>query len=238
MTATPPAVAAPTAPAHPTHLFIARCTCAALALAVLIALVWMIAAGPRAMPGGPYAAFLALHVAVAVLFAFLAAYRPGAAHAETFTTVAVTATAILAATLATLLLRDDAAPRALTAFRAADLILTIAAAVLFALIRSRTATHAVLLQTSHRGIALALWIILAKLILTAWGRPLTWLGHLLPASFILLAVAALAALAVSYTSRDEPADPATFTEARHLTRTSAALLAATLVWMLCAALFH
>jgi len=126
----------------------------------------------------------------------------------------------------------------LTVFRAAALALTIAAAILFAFIRSRTATHAVLLQAAHRGIALSIWIILAKLILAAWGRPLTWLGHLLPASFVVLAVAAVAALAVCYTSRDEPAAAATFTEARHLTRTSAALLAGTFVWMLCAALFH
>lgn len=239
MTATPPAVAyyAPTRPAHPTQIFVARCTCAALALTVLIALVWMIAAGPRAMPGGLYAAFLAIHVLITVLLAFLAAYRPGATHVDAFTAAALAATATLAVILATLVLRDDGAPRALTVFRAAALVLTIAAAILFAFIRSRTATHAVLLQASHRGIAFAIWIILAKLILTAWGRPLTWLGHLLPASFVLLAVAAVAALAVCYTSRDEPA-AATFTEARHLTRTSAALLAATLVWMLGAALFH
>jgi hypothetical protein len=240
MTSTPPAAQVPyftPNPAHPTHLFVARCACAALALTAVIALCWMIAAGPRDMSGGAYAAFLALHVVVTVLCAFLAAYRPGAAHAEVFTAVALGATALLAATLATLLLRADGAPRALTVFRSAALILTIAAAVLFALIRSRTATHAFLLQASHRGIALALWILIAKLILTAWGRPLTWLRHLMPAAFVLLAVAALTALVVCYTSRDEP-DPSTFAEARHLTKTSAILLGGTLVWMLCAALFY
>lgn len=239
MTSTPPTVAeyAPIAPAHPTQIFVARCTCAALGLTVLAALCWMIAAGPRAMSGGPYAAFLAIHVAAAVLFAFLAAYRPGAAHADAFTAVALAATAVPAAALALLLLRDDGVPHTLTVFRAAALVLTVAAAVLFASIRNRAATQAVLLQASHRGIALAIWIILAKLILTTWGRPLTWLGHLLPASFVILAATAVTALAVCYISRDEP-DAATFTEARHLTRTSAVLLAGTLVWMLGAALVH
>ena len=240
MTSTPPAAQVPyftPNPAHPTHIFVARCACAALALTVVIALCWMIAAGPRDMSGGAYAAFLALQVLITVLFAFLAAYRPGAAHAHIFTAVALAATALCAATLATLLLRADGAPRALTAFRAAALALTVAAVVLFALIRNRPATHAVLLQASHRAIALALWVLIAKLILTAWGRPLTWLRHLMPAAFVLLAVAALVALVVCYTSRDEP-DPATFTEARHLAKVSAALLGGTLVWMLGAALFH
>jgi len=241
MTSTPPTVAeyAPIAPAQPTQIFVARCTCAALALTVLIALCWMIAAGPRAMSGGPYAAFLALHVAVTTLFVFLAATRPRPAHADAFTTVALSATVVCAATLATLLLRADDTPRALVVYRAAALTLTVAAAIIFALLRSRNATQALLLQASHRAIALALWILIAKLVLTAWGRPLTWLKHLMPAAFVLLAVAALAALAVCYTSRDDDAaDPTTFTEARHLTRTAAALLGGTLLWMLASALFH
>jgi hypothetical protein len=195
----------------------------------------MIAAGPRAMPGGPYAAFLALQVAVAVLLGFLAAYRPGAAHVRAFATAAFAAAAVLAATLATLALRGDGVPGPLTVLRAAALALSVAAAVVFALVRSRPATHAVLLQLSHRAIALAIWVLIARLILTAWGRPLTWVRHLLPAAFVLLAIAALSALAALYTSRDEP-DIAPFAEARHLTKVSAAFLAVTFGWLLLAAL--
>lgn len=225
------------APAHPTLVFVARCACAVLSLTTLLLLCGMIAAGARAMSGGAYAAFLALQVALAVLLAFCAAYRPTAAHVAVFAAVALTSAAVLAATLLILILRDDAVPRALTVFRTSGIGLSVAASVLFALLRSRPATHAVLLQTAHRAIALALWLLIAKVILTAWGRPLTWVKHLLPAAFVLSAVAALAALTVLYTSRDEP-DVTPFAEARHLTKVSAVLLAATLVWMLLAALLH
>jgi hypothetical protein len=228
---------APTTPPRPTLVFAARCACATLSLAALLLLCGMIAAGARGMSGGAYAAFLALQVALAVLLAFCAAFRPAATHVRVLAGVALTATAVLAATLLTLACRDDGVPRALTLFRASALALSVAAAILFALLRNRSATHAVLLQTAHRAIALALWLLIAKVILTAWGRPLTWVSHLLPGAFSLCAVAACSALAVLYTSRDEP-DPAPFAEARHVTKVSAALLAATFAWMLGAALLH
>jgi hypothetical protein len=135
-----------------------------------------------------------------------------------------------------LILTGAGAHGSLTLIRTLTLVMAVAAVTVVSLIRNRSATHAVLLQAAHRAIALAIWALIAKLILTAWGRPLTWVGHLLPATFGLLAIAALSALGVLYTSRDQP-DPADFTESRHLTKVAAVLLAVTLAWMLFAAAF-
>jgi hypothetical protein len=228
---------APVTPAHPTLVFVARCACAVLSLTAVLLLCGMIAIGTRGTSGGVYAAFLALQVALAVLLAFCAAYRPDAAHVGKFAGVALAAAAVLTATLATLVLRSDGVPRPLTLFRVGALASSVAAAACFALLRNRAATHAVLLQLAHRAVAVALWALVAKAVLTAWGRPLAAAGHLLPAAFTLFALAAVSALTVLYTSRDQP-DAAPFAEARHLTKVSALFLAGTLAWMLLAALLH
>jgi hypothetical protein len=221
---------------RPALVFAARVTCAVLALAAVAALAWTIVIGSRGVSGGAYVAFLALQVATAVLLGFLAAHRPGPGHAVAFAAVALAAAAVEGVTQAALLAMTDAAPAGLTAVRLGVVALSVGAAVVFGLVRDRPATHATLLQTAHRTIALSVWLLTAKLILTLWGRPIAWVAHLLPATFALLAAAALAALTVLYSSRDDPPPAAQFAEARHLAKVSAVLLAATLLWLALATL--
>jgi hypothetical protein len=215
----------------------ARVAAALLALATLLAVCSTIVAGPRGLSAGTYVLFLGLQVATTVLFAFLAGYRPGPAHTPAFAAVALAAAALEAFTQLTLLTLTAAAPRTLTTIRITVLTLSIAAAAIFGLVRNRPALQAILLQLAHRTLALTLWLLIARVALGIWGRPLTWTAHLLPAAFACTAIAALAALTVLYTSRHD-ADPAPFAESRHLTKVSALLLALILVCMPLAALAH
>jgi hypothetical protein len=172
----------------------------------------------------------------AVLLAFLAAYRPTPARAAGFAGATLAATAVHAATTLVLLARVDAAPTGLTRFRFALLALAVLTATAAAMLRDRRALHGFLLQLAHRAVALALWLLIAKLVIAAWGRPMPAATHLLPAAVALLAAAFLSATTVLLTSR-RGSDRATLDESGRLTRVAAFLLAAAILWLTWAAFF-
>jgi hypothetical protein len=215
----------------------ARIAAAALALASLLAVCSTIVAGPRGPSSGTFVIFLGVQVATTVLLAFLAGYRPGPTHTAPFAAVALSAAITDAVTQLTLLTLTDASPRPLTTVRVAVLTLSITTAAIFGLVRNRPAFQSLLLQLAHRSLALTLWLLIARVVLAIWGRPLTWTGHLLPAAFTVAALAAVAALTVLYTSRHDP-DPAPFAESRRLTKVAVVLLALILVCMPLATLVH
>ena len=236
MTASPATPALPTPDTHATPALtrVARGLCAALALATITAVFWMILAGPRGRSGAVYVALLALQVATAVLFAFLAAYRPAPDQATTFGAAALAAVSVHAVTLVLLLTRADTAPAGLTRFRLALLALAAATGVTVAMLRDRRAVHALLLQLAHRAIALALWLLIAQIVIAAWGRPLPAAVYLLPTAAALLAAALVSAITTLATIRRSP-EAAASAESRHLIPVSSILLAAILLWLTCAA---
>ncbi|HEY7119453.1 MAG TPA: hypothetical protein VH475_22870 [Tepidisphaeraceae bacterium] len=87
--------------------------------------------------------------------------------------------------------------------------------------------------------SLAIFAIVARIALGAWGSPAgssmaNLSAWLLPVASTLLILAALVSLIVLVTGRD---DFATFAEARQLTIASAALLLANLAWMILPTVF-
>jgi hypothetical protein len=86
--------------------------------------------------------------------------------------------------------------------------------------------HPVLLQISHRAIALAIWVLAARLALVFWDRRFGFGDHLLPGAFGLLVLGATSALVVLWTSREMMQTRA---ESRGLTIAAIAMMILTLV---------
>lgn len=89
------------------------------------------------------------------------------------------------------------------------------------------ALHALLLQTAHRALSLTVWILAAKGVLLAWGRPMVLAVYLLPAACTLSLAGALGAVVVMRNGRDDAR-----AEARELAVAGAIMGAAALAWMI------
>ena len=171
-----------------------------------------------------------------MLFGFLAAHRFAPAHAATFGGVALAAAAANAILLGLLLYVDGSSSPGLGRLRLGLLLLTLAAGVAFGLVRHSVATAGILLQAAHRAIAVVVWLLIARLILGAWGRPFPWVAQLLPVAFGLTGLAAVCSLTILYASRGD-LGPEPFGEARRLTRASIAFLVPTLAWLIASGVF-
>jgi hypothetical protein len=84
-------------------------------------------------------------------------------------------------------------------------------------------------QSAHRALSVAIWLLAGRIVFAFWPRKFDFTFYLLPAAFVCLDIALIAACLSRWfagRSRNDPREP------RTLAWTSLALLVPTILWML------
>jgi hypothetical protein len=188
----------------------ARRAAGVLAGANLVYVLWMILNAPQGLSGLGYAVSLAILVLAGVLMGFLAAHPRARIRPMTFARVGRTAAWVQTACLALLVgfawqaRHSEVGLSAATWFyvRVGMLVLTLATVVAFSAIAQPRPTFGLLHQTAHKSIALAILLVLARVGLAIWGRPIEVTPSLLPWAIGLISLAGLAATGMAYVARE------------------------------------
>jgi hypothetical protein len=221
----------PSKPASATLLFTTRILCAALAAADLAAVLLIALRRPGGVTASTLTPALAYFVIAAIALAFVAVHRRATQRPRTFVAVVLAICAAQSAVLATLFFAalNGAAAILPAPFTTSLFVITLAVALSAALIAHRAATENLLLQSAHRAFSIALWVLVARIALAVWNRPLELTKNLLPISFMLFAWSAVAPLALLWLRSPYPE---TYKEAKPLARAAAIFLLTTLTWLI------
>lgn len=208
-------------------LLVARACALVLAVADAVAVATIAIRRNADVSGSVMAITIACLVVLAVVLAFAALHRRTAEHPVVFANALLAGCALQALLLITVYF--PVARPLPVGFVVLLLVLTVLVALAAGLTAHRSVTEHLLLQSAHRAFAVALWVLVGRIVLAFWNRPLDLTAKLLPVAFALFAWSALAPLGVIWL---RPANAETYDEAKPLTWAAAVFLIPTLAWLI------